>query len=579
MAGLYSKRNLGEVQLNLVDAVQKLYSTGIQRDITLFAFSNSLFSDINSATYIEDFESGQKTVIPNQIYGLKNEPFFDGQQTVLRTKFITNAFTFSSENKVYFDVISTDSFSFDARTSSDPGAKVLVSRNGSLVNVGVKGSGSQYEIKDEDGVVVETQDVVDVRVRGKVSGANNAVVRVTVTADGKISRTILPVVISGGSGYLEGEVLDIIPQCGVDRYGVVETPLNTKCAEYSSAANRLYRDAYNENNETLGFDASLFSVPYTYTTKFSGSDGFFLYDETNQEWVYLGAYYDELRYISDSGEPKLVIKRADVLTSQNLLSLYKLNTRSNFFDYDETYSVSEDISSNIRALSDSVEKIKDQFKYLFQNSRRSRLADDPQNELGTEYNVFNGVNIDSSFRIVVRDPDSVLDRPELDFFTIRDTLNSAGAVELSLGEETLHVPGLWINLGDKYQRVFSSDDKPFFSSNKKNLISPLLTKLNTGTDFSVDGAYTERAEFGDNKYSISTSYLKTGASSVLGFNTTISVLTQNLSSSIEGGGFVYHSPFTSPVINTSQNIVGLPLFKYRDLGTEYVPYILAYDAT
>lgn len=579
MAGLYSKRNLGEVQLNLVDAVQKLYNTGIEKDIVLFAFSRSLFSDIKSAIFKQDFGTGEITLIPNQIYALKNEPFFDGQQTVLRTKFITNLFTFSSENKVYFDKISTNSFSFDERTSSDPGSKILVSRNGSLVNLGVSGAGTQYQIFDSAQELVTTEDFVEVRVRGKLSGADNAVVRVAINTSGSISRTNLPTVVSGGSGYIESEPLEIIPQCGIDRYGVEETPSTTKCFQYPDGANRLYHDVYNEEAETLGFDASLFSVPYTYTTKFAGEDGFFLFDESDQSWVYLGEYYDGLREIPDAETPSLILKRADVLTSQNLLNLYKLNTRSNFFSYDETYSVSDNISGNIRSLSDSVQRVKDQFKYLFQNSRKQREADDPQNELGTSYNIFEGINIDSSFRLIVRDPDSVLDRTSVDFYTLRDSLTAAGEVELDINDETLHVPGIWINLGDKYQRVFSSDDKPFSSANKKDYISPLLTKLSSGTDFSVSENYVPRAESGENKYSVSTSYLKTGANRVLGFDTTIGTLIQNLSAVAKNGGFVYHVAFTTPTVNASEAIIGLPLFKYREGGVEYLPHILAYDAT
>ena len=75
MAGLYSKNNLGEVQLNLKDALQKLYDTGIQEDLRLFAFANSIYSEVRSGVTRTNAETGQAEVIPNEIKGLINEPF------------------------------------------------------------------------------------------------------------------------------------------------------------------------------------------------------------------------------------------------------------------------------------------------------------------------------------------------------------------------------------------------------------------------------------------------------------------------------------------------------------------------
>ena len=114
MAGLYIKNNLGETNLNLVDAVQKLYKTGIENDIRLFAFAKSLFSEIRSP-----FTFNGETV-PAEISGLKNEPFTTGSGTVInRTKFVTTDFTFSENNFVWFEKIASGGgFQLDRRDSS-----------------------------------------------------------------------------------------------------------------------------------------------------------------------------------------------------------------------------------------------------------------------------------------------------------------------------------------------------------------------------------------------------------------------------------------------------------------------------
>jgi len=86
MAGLYIKNNLGEDNLNLTDAVQKLYKTGINNDIRLFRFARSLFSEIRSP-YIFDGTTPQTA----EIKGFFNESFITSDNTLInRTKFLTN---------------------------------------------------------------------------------------------------------------------------------------------------------------------------------------------------------------------------------------------------------------------------------------------------------------------------------------------------------------------------------------------------------------------------------------------------------------------------------------------------------
>jgi hypothetical protein len=163
--------------------------------------------------------------------------------------------------------------------------------------------------------------------------------------------------------------------------------------------------------------------------------------------------------------------------------------------------------------------------------------------------------------VVFRDPDGVLDDPSIGFLTLRDSTSGEGQVRI--GDDT--IPGIWLFTGQKYQRIFSGDDKPFFSQSGLSYLSPILTK------FDGAGGITSALESGNNKYSISAGLYKPEEpftnSSVRGFNTILGVLVQNLSADNKpsDGGFVYHR--TLAVQNNIRGIVdSWPLFSYRDNG-------------
>ena len=589
MAGLYSKKNLGEVQLNLKDALQKLYAPGIQEDLRLFAFSNSLYSEIRSGITRTDIDTGEQVEIPNEIYGLINEPFTDDEGTVInRTKFITNKLTFSSNNRVFFEKISNVAFTLDRRTDPTDGAPIIVSQNGSIVNVEVVGSGSQYEIIDNTGTVVSLPASIQVNVRGKESGAEDAIVEVTIDTNGGISKITPPSVIFGGSGYFEDEPLELITQCRTNRFGQEETSTLHKCKNYPVTGNRLYHREFkytipNEgedidyNTVSLGYKATLRQTKYFYQTRDAGEGGFFLFDEKAQKWVYLGDFYDDQFAIELRTEPLLTMRRYDTITSLNLLNLDSLDSSSHFFSYNEGFSVANNLGSQIRSLSQNVENIKDSFKYLLQNNKRQRLVTDEANTLGTQYNIFEGKNFDSTFRLILRDPDGVVDRSDIEFTSLR-TLEDPEEVELTVGDPavTYHVPGLYLNVGGVYKRAFSTDDKPFLSSRGKSFVSPLLDKLSGSTNYAT-GNFVPRAESGENKYSISTAYLRPGGEILIGFDTVIGSLVQNLSSTEGNGGFVFHRALTTPTINAGSGVQGWPLFDYEHQGVVYSPVILAYS--
>lgn len=543
-AGLYTKYNLSEDGLNATDALQKLYGPQIQEDINLFAFASRLESSISSA-------SSQSA---NQLLGLVNESYKDGDgEEILRTRFVTNSYTFSSENKVWFDRIS--GIQFDQRgTNPSTGAPIYISDTDKIVNLSVLGVGTQYEARNATGSELTYPATVVVNLIGIESGATNAIAQVTVNSDGTISRSVN--IVFPGSGYVPGEYLQPIPSCGSE-----DNPSEDKCIRYFG--NSLYHVTYDSG--AIGFSALIKNERYYYTVKSSNQDGFFLYDDNSNDWVYLGSSYDSIQLFPALSTPGLVLSRTDTLSSENLVQLYKLDGRSQFYQYNEGYQPGTNLSSSIRSISDSIESVRSSLPRFVQNVK----IQSQDTELGFTYNRFKGLNIQSDYRVIFRDPDGVIDNPLVTFFDLRDQTNERGQVRI----DGVAIPGIWLFTGEKYQRVFSTDDKPFFSQSGQNYLSPILTKIESGSIVSA-------LETGNNKYSISAGYYKPGTpistNSVRGFSTTLGTLVQNLSSSSNpsNGGFVYHR-----TLNVSYNVRGIvdswPLFSYSENGVIKDAKILA----
>jgi len=486
----------------------------------------------------------------------------------------------------------------------------------------VLGVGEQYSVLDSSGDAVSLPATVNVRVIGLESGANNAVIQVTVKADGKLDQSVGVTVITAGSGYIDQELLELIPSCGSE-----DDPAEDKCLNY--AGNALYQSYF--INGQVSAKALLRNERYTYRVRFADRDGFFLYDDEDQDYVFLGSAYDSLQQFAAVETSSLVVKRQDTLSSENLVQLYNLNGRSAFWSYGQIYEAGDSIGGTIRSLSDRTEELRDGFKYFVQNVRQPLLETDDQNNLGIRYNIIEGRNINSSYRVIFRDPDGVLDQavyeetgtytqadstitvsvtghglttgdevnlqftsgtavtgtysitvtdPSTFTVTAVDSKTASGDVSVYQGvnffqlreltdayETSLfnqNIPGIWLWTGDKYQRVFSSDDKPFMSQQGKKYLSPAIYGLND-TD--------ELAESGENKYSVSAGYLNPavdspGVSDIIGFDTQLSVLVQNISSSSKpnNGGFVYHRQLTVNTVRVepTYTVKSWPLFSYQD---------------
>jgi hypothetical protein len=368
------------------------------------------------------------------------------------------------------------------------------------------------------------------------------VVTVTVNSDGTISRTSTFDIVSGGSKYIAGEALELLPSC--ESY---EDPAEDKCFNYSG--NALYHDSY--ANGEVSTKALLKNERYTYRVKFADRDGFFLFDDKTSKYVYLGLAYDTAQVINPAPSPSLVLKRQDQISSDNLIQLYNLNGRSFFWSYEDGYESAEDISGSLRNLSGATETLRDGFKYFIQNKRVQKTEFDKTNNLGSKYNIIEGRNISTEHRMVFRDPDGVLDQSSVDFFALA-SLSQPGQVTLS-GQA---VPGIWLWTGEKYQRAFSSDDKAFMSQNGRLYLSPAIYNI-SGAALAESGAY---------KYSVSASYYKPGepltTASIRGFNTQISTLIQNISSTAGAGGFVFHRTLTVDSLTAQLKL--WPLFSYME---------------
>ncbi len=683
-AGLFTGFNLSEEGLNATDALQKLYAPQIQQDLLLFAFSNRLESVIYSAStafsnqiygLINDpITDAQGNIILRTKILTQGKP--GGDESSLQ-----DVYTFSDNNLVWFDKVPSglessvkvsingsivnvsapgtggnykildsdgDEISLPAQinvrvrgvdSGSDNGkVKITIGSDGSvdrLAGVAVVTAGTGYidqetleiipgcgenDAPAEDGCLLYTEEAT--RSGGTYSQSGNTVT-VTLNDHGLSDDDQVSL------DFTSGESTDLTTT-------VTVTDSNTFTVQSSESKSTsgnvkvtipncsLVQDPYVSGKPSV--EALLKNERYTYRVRFPGNDGFFLYDEKVLQYLYLGASYDALKIIPAQEEPSMVMRRRDEISSRNLSQIYNLDGSSSFFSYLDSYTTGESLGNTIRGLSDSVEELKDGFKYFVQNTR---LPSGSLNNLGTSYNIIEGRNINTNHRIVFRDPDGVLDQPLFEdssatysqsgtVITVTSTGNGLsvgdkvnlifstgtatdGRYEIATastneftvtsgqsattsgdvivrqgvnffelgsltgaGETTYfgqNIPGIWLWSGDKYRRVFSTDDKPFMSRNEKEYLSPAI--------YDISGSLVAA---NDNRYSISTGYYKPGESTTLasirGFETTLSVLIQNITPSTDpnNGGFVYHRTLTTETINTTADytVKSWPLFSYLD---------------
>lgn len=171
--GLSRSLNLSETNLNLKEAIQKLYAPGIQDDIDLFSLSSQIKSNI---------VSGPETDNNSQIIGLRSENLKEPDGDVVkRTKFLTKSNTWSIGDKVYFDKYTL------TPSTADDAVNPVFSTNGSIPATRILYSGGGYYFKkpSTDGTTTPERFtgssvvIEDVVLEGDITGSTSA--RATVT--------------------------------------------------------------------------------------------------------------------------------------------------------------------------------------------------------------------------------------------------------------------------------------------------------------------------------------------------------------------------------------------------------------
>lgn len=146
---------------------------------------------------------------------------------------------------------------------------------------------------------------------------------------------------------------------------------------------------------------------FNYTVKNSTNEGFFLYDEEKQKYVFLDKNTPETGLIASQA---ITLRRFDGINVNNILQfkfaqspIYLLSYTSNVF------SITGSISGAVNNLSVSSSDLKLRSRLGIQNTKRPTLASSAENILGYTYNSFAGQDVVIWQRVVLRDQDFVLD--------------------------------------------------------------------------------------------------------------------------------------------------------------------------
>ena len=173
--GLSRKSNLSEKNLNLSEAIQKLYAPGIQDDIELFSLSSQIKSFITSGTELAD---------NSQIIGIRSEVLKLASGTAEnRSKFLTKDLTYSDNDKVFFETYLLEN------SEDSLAVNPVYSSNGSIpaIKINYPGQGYYFLKPSSTTPVVEkfstNVTINGVVLKGRVSGSESARASVTFTID------------------------------------------------------------------------------------------------------------------------------------------------------------------------------------------------------------------------------------------------------------------------------------------------------------------------------------------------------------------------------------------------------------
>ena len=211
MAGLSRKLNLSERDINLKEALQKLYSPGIEEDVELFSLSSQITSLANSGTERQEKPVAQIITLETQLFKPNTT-----SPALKRTRFGTKDYTFATGNKVYFDT-----YTLGVGGNVDVVAPVY-SVNGSIAQIQVKSSGDGFFFRKNSSlgeVRNLTTDVVveGVVLRGRISGAQNALATINFVIDStSYSTANVSSYVLNGTSYAAGQPANDIYGSGHD---------------------------------------------------------------------------------------------------------------------------------------------------------------------------------------------------------------------------------------------------------------------------------------------------------------------------------------------------------------------------
>lgn len=624
--GLSRKFNLSEKNLNLSEAIQKLYAPGIQDDIELFSLSSQIKSFI---------VSGQETNPESQIIALRSESLQLPDSTVVkRTKFLTKDLTYSNNDNVFFDTFSL------SKADGDDVVNPILSVNGSIPDTKIVYGGRGYYFKkagveaDQVKEFNSTVTVNNVVLKGKTSGSTSARASVTFAVDpdtvyasstvdswtiqgnptvhlagdtvssagggagnsltlnadgswsyasafGNLNSSNVTIVVTYSNGVIRAWPLIPIDQSGAPatgeialapigapqhltkwtgyytlRFYISEIEITNGGSQYiigedleiqegtvviDSASGASCVIIKQEGEEFFGRDPIVVSNYYFYKVSGSSQNGFYLYDEKLNKYMYLAS---EVGYEGFSIEPQREIRilREDYILIDNILQLKFSQSRVYLNSYVDGFSAGDSLANNVFGLSNTARNLRNASYRAVQNTKLPTPVTSDDNILGFEYNKVTGQNMDIWQRFVIRDQDFILGTNGVTGFKLASNVDNFKLTDESVD---IRVPGLFLKVGDEYIRAYSTTTKPYSQVNTTGgYLNP-----------NVDGSPADYALYAANRYN----------NAWYGYDTVISKFAQRIHSNGTDGAFYFHRS-SAPTVTTRSSggvtFYEVPLFTF-----------------
>lgn len=145
---------------------------------------------------------------------------------------------------------------------------------------------------------------------------------------------------------------------------------------------------------------------FTYTVKNATNEGFFLYDEEAQKYLFLDKDTPATGLLPTQ---KITLRRFDGVFINNILQFKFAQSPIYLQSYTgNVFSISESISGAVNSLSISTSELKLRSRLAIQNTKRPTPSTSSENILGYTYNSFAGQDVVIWQRVVLRDQDYVL---------------------------------------------------------------------------------------------------------------------------------------------------------------------------